>query len=171
MPSDEAWSIEPLRKNHIRDRFDSGIPELDEFIQKYARQNERRGLGRTFVATRENDTRVFGYFTLRTGEVKVERLPPAEAKRFPRYPVPVVHLARLAVDRATQGQGLGELLLATALRKAYIASTEIASFAVEVIAINEQAKRFYLKFGFHELLHDSRNLYLPMKTVRRVFEE
>lgn len=170
MSGDESWRIEPLRKRHIRDRFDSGVPDLDDYIQKYARQNERLGLGRTFVATRERDDRVFGYFTLRTGQVEIENLPPAEAKRFPRYPVPVVHLARLAVGRAAQGHGLGELLLVTALRKAYVASSQIESFAVEVIAINEHAKRFYSKFGFQELLHNSRNLYLPIKTLRRLFE-
>ena len=167
---DPRWVIEPLSKRHDRAAFSCGVVELDEFLRRYARQNERIGLGRTFVATHESDPHVLGYFTLRTGVVELEDLPVEETRRFPRYPVPVVHLARLAVDRSMQGQRLGERLLALALRKAHDASKEIAVYAVEVLAIDDRAKRFYLKYGFKELVRDELHLYLPIKTIARLFE-
>lgn len=169
MSEGARWRIEPIRKDHVRDDFACGIAELDDFIRKYARQNERLGLGRTFVATRENDDRVLGYFTLRAGSVACSELPHEEARRLPKYPVPVVHLARLAVDRSTQGQYLGEHLLFEALRKAHNATNVIAAFAVEVIAIDKRARDFYIKYGFKPLVEDELHLYLPMKTLSKIF--
>ena len=163
------WLIQPVRKEHERTSFDCGVDELDEFIQKYARQSERLGLARTFVAVTATSLRVLGYFTLRTGSVDFADLPPEDTKRLPKYPVPVVHLARLAVDRAAQGHGLGEALLWDALSKARDATNVIAAFAVEVIAINNDARDFYLKYGFKSLLRDEKHLYLPMKTLAKVF--
>ena len=163
------WRIEPIRKDHLRVDFECGIAELDAFIHKYARQNERLGLGRTFVATRETSDRVVGYFTLRAGSVQCSELPPEETKRLPKYPVPVVHLARLAVDRSAQGQRLGEHLLFNALRKAHDATNVIAAFAVEVIAIDARARDFYIKYGFKPLVRDELHLYLPLKTLSKIF--
>jgi GNAT superfamily N-acetyltransferase len=163
------WVVERIRKAHRREGFDCGEPSLNEFLRAYARQNDDLELGRTFVATLPGESRVLGYYTLRAGSVIIENLPEEDRKRFPKYPVPVVHLGRLAVDRSTQGQRLGEFLLIHALRKAAAVSQEVAAFAVEVIAINETAHAFYLKYGFRELRDDRRHLYLPMKMVRKLF--
>lgn len=127
------------------------------------------GLGRTFVATTGTVPRVLGYFTLRSGSVEFANLPPDETQRFPRYPVPVVHLARLAVDRSAQG--LGERLLYTAFSKAYEASKEIAVYAVEVIAFDGQIRNFYLKYRFRPLVHDELHLYLSIKTLVKLFDK
>lgn len=171
MGDSAAWRIERIRKDHVRESFDCGVEELNAFLRRYARQSEEFGLARTFVATKPGDPKIFGYYTVRNGEVEVQNLPPEETKRFPRYPVPVVHLARLAVDRAVQGQRLGERLLLDALEKALAVSRTIAAYAVEVVAINDVAKRFYLKYGFQELLDDKLHLYMSMKTVARLFEK
>ena len=169
MSEDAAeWRIEPIRKNHLRHAFDCGVAELDEFIRRYARQNERLGLGRTFVAVRGTGDRVLGNFMLRMGSVACSELPRTETKRFPQYPVPVIHLARLAVDCSVRGQRLGERLLFDALGKAHDASKGIAAFAVEVIAIDERARDFYARYGFKPLSHDELHLYLPMKTLFKV---
>ncbi len=160
------WTIEHLRREHQREQFRCGEPSLDEFLQKYARQNDEKGLGRTFVATRPGDLVVLGYTTLRSGAVSASALPEADRKRLPSYPVPVVHLGRLAVDESTQGRRLGEALLVDALRRAEAAAREVAAFAVEVIAIHEKARSFYLKYGFREMTDDRLHLYLSMKTVK-----
>lgn len=164
------WRIERIRKDHARDLFDCGVEDLDLFIRRYARQSEELGLARTFVATRPGDSRVCGYYAVRSGEVEAGDLRPEEAKRFPRYPVPVVHLARLAVDRTAQGQRLGERLLMDVLERALAVSKEMGAYAVDVVAINEPAKRFYLKYGFRELLDDTSHLYLSMKTIAKLIE-
>lgn len=170
MSEDAAeWRIEPIRKAHLRDAFDCGVAELDEFVRRYARQNERLGLGRTFVAVGETSDRVLGYYTLRMGSVACAELPPTETKRFPKYPVPVIHLARLAVDRSARGLGLGDRLLFDALQRAHDASTDIGAFAVEVIAINEHARDFYVRYGFKPLSQDQLHLYLTMKTLLKIF--
>ena len=169
MADPPALRIERIRKDHERASFDCGIEELNVFLSKYARQSEEFGLARTFVAIRPGETKVLGYYTVRNGETEVQNLRPEETKRFPRYPVPVVHLARLAVDRTAQGQRLGERLLLDAVERALAVSRSVAAYAVEVVAINDAAKRFYLKYGFRELLDDKLHLYLSMKTIARLF--
>ncbi len=169
--ANDAWNIEHLRREHRRDQFSCGEPSLDEYLAKYARQNDDKGLGRTFVATRPGNLVVQGYATLRGRALSAATLPEAERKRLPNYPVPVVvHMGRLAVDRAAQGQRLGEALLVDALRGAYAASKDVAAYAVEVIAINEKARAFYLKYGFQEMLDDRLHLYLTMKIVSGLAE-
>ena len=98
-----GWIISSIRKDNVRDQFESGEPALDEFLRRYARQNQDKGLGRTYVATREGGPEVVGYFTIRSGAIVFEDLPPDERRKLPQYPIPVVHIGRLAVDRRAQG--------------------------------------------------------------------
>lgn len=165
------WIVEPIRREHLRDSFDCGIVDLNGFLKKFARQNEDLAIARTFVARRPKDLLVGGYYTLRTGQVEASAIPPEETKRFPQYPVPVVHLARLAVDKTAQGQRLGETLLMDALERALAASRSVAAYAVEVVSIDDSARRFHLKYGFKELIDDQFHLYLPMRIVAKLFDE
>ncbi|MBI3298460.1 MAG: GNAT family N-acetyltransferase [Elusimicrobia bacterium] len=169
MPDAQRWVLEPISREHERDRFDCGNGDLNAFLSRYARQSEDLGLARTFVAVSPKELIVQGYYSMRSGQVEVVTLPPGDTKRFPRYPVPVVHLARLAVDRNARGQGLGEFLLLDALDRALAASRKIAAFAVEVVAVDAAARGFYLKYGFKELVDDQLHMYLPMRTVERLF--
>lgn len=162
----ETWSIVPLGPHHDRDPFDSGSAELDAFLKKYARQNEERGISRTFVAVRGGDLRIQGYYTIRMGAVEARSFPPAEVRRLPRYPIPVMHLARLAVDRTCRGRGLGSILLASALKKARLAAEIAGLYAVEVVAKSDEARGFYQKFGFAAFPDDPLHLYLPIATVK-----
>lgn len=171
MPEAYNWIVEPIRREHIRDSFDCGIAELNEFLKKFARQNEDFAIARTFVAIRPKDLMVRGYYTLRTGQVEINNIPPEDTKRFPRYPVPVIHLARLAVDKTVQGERLGETLLMDALEKALAVSRSVAAYAVEVISINGTARSFYLKYGFKELIDDQLHLYLPLRIIAQLFNE
>ncbi len=167
--SPEGGAIEPLSARHVRESFDCGEPALDEFLKRYARQNQDRGISRTFVAVRGTDPKVLGYHTLTIRSLDAKSFPHEEAKRFPRYPVPVIHLARLAVDRSMQGKGLGEALLADMLEKAVQVSDIVGVFAVEVEAKTPEAKRFYERHRFRAFPDDLLHLYLSIATARRLF--
>ena len=171
MAEEAGWEIAPLSRAQDRAGFDCGEPVLDEFLARYARQNQDRGISRSYAATRQGERKVVGYFTLSTGSVKIRDLPEAERRRLPKYPVPVIHMGRLAVGRSVTGQGLGERLLVEALRIALRASESVGAFAVEIVAKNEAARVFYAKYGFVSLEDDRLHLYLPMGTVRRDLPE
>ena len=164
----QEWTIQRLDREHDRAQFDSGVPSLNDWLQKLAGQHERRDLARTYVAVLPNDKRVLGYYALANHRVSYEALPDDEAKGLPRIDVQVILLARLAVDQSAQGQGLGEFLLIDALRRAAQIAEEVGVRAVEVDAIVGSAKNFYMKYGFVPLLDDPRHLFLPMQVIRKL---
>lgn len=170
---DPKWIVERLGKHHDRSGFDCGVLSLDEFLKTRATQFEKRDLGRTFVAVAPKDVKnVLGYYTLASGAVSCDAIPAEEKSGLPsRMPIPVLHLGRLAVSKAAQGSGLGSFLLVDALRRGLIHGSSIAMRAVEVVAINEDARRFYLKYGFVELVDDRMHLYLSMKKVAKLFPD
>lgn len=167
--ADCPWAIEKLTKRHDRQSFYCGVPELNEYLQRFARQNETAGISQHFVALDAPGSRdIHGYYALSAGAVAFDNVPRDLRKRLPRYPVPVAHLGRLAVDRSAAGQGLGEHLLIDALARTLRAADEIGIHVVEVVAINDAASSFYLKYGFHALKDDRRHLYLPISTVKKL---
>ncbi|MBD0320363.1 MAG: GNAT family N-acetyltransferase [Gemmatimonadetes bacterium] len=162
--------IRPLGRGHDRTSLDCGEPALDEFFRRNARQNEDRGISRTYVATARGESRVLGFYSLAAGSVPVGDLPETERRRLPRYPIPAVKLARLAVDRSAQGGGVGKALLADALRRSVRVAEIIGIFAVEVYAKQDAAAAFYHRFGFAPLQDDRLHLYLPIPTARTLIE-
>lgn len=158
--------IKPLGRGHNRATFECGEPALDEFFRRHARQNQERGVSRTYVAMAEGESRVLGFYTLAAGSVPVRDLPEAERRRLPRYPLPTVQLARLAVDRSAHGGGVGKALLGDALRRSVRAAEIIGIFAVEVYAKQDAAATFYHRQAFAPLEDDRLHLYLPIHTVR-----
>lgn len=158
------YTIERLSPSHDRDSFDCGERPLDEYLRRYAGQHDRKGLGRTYVAVEHGGTAVKGYYTISSGAVSFEVVP----ENLPRYPVPVVLLARLAVDRTARGQGLGAMLLVHALKRAQDVSEQLGVHAVVVDALNDTARAFYLKYGFSELLDDPLHLFLPVRKIRQL---
>lgn len=162
------WSIERVSKIHDRDGFNCGNALLDEFLRQFARQNDAKGISRTYVVVRDGETAVKGFYTVRNGHVGFRNLPEAERRKLPRYPVPVVHIARLAVCTDAQGCGLGARLLVNALQLALAVSEKIGVYAVEVVAKDGHARRFYEKYGFRGLPEDDLHLYLSMKVLRQL---
>ncbi len=162
------WVIEPFGKHHERATFACGQPPLDEFIRTRVSQYEKRRLGKTFVAVPPDEPLVIGYYTLAAGAVAFERLPAKAARKLPKHPVPVVLLARLAVDVTAQGKRLGEGLLLDALQRSLDLSAGLGIHAVEVDALDDAAAAFYRKYGFTPLPDDPLHLYLPMATVEQV---
>ncbi len=163
-----TWTIRRLDKTHDRAVFDCGESVLNEWLKDRAGQFDRRDLSRTFVATRENELVVVGYYAISSHRVVYDVLPDSEAKGLPHLDIPVVLIGRLAVDRSVQGQGLGSLLLVDALRRSANTSLQLGIRAVEVDAIDDTARSFYLKFGFRPLLDDPRHLFMPMHEIRNL---
>jgi ribosomal protein S18 acetylase RimI-like enzyme len=159
------WVIEPLDKRHKRDEFSCGKPPLDDFIRNRVTQYEKRRFGRTFVAVPKGSVKVIGYYTLAAGAVAFEHIPGSVARKLPKHPVPVVLLARLAVDVASRGLRLGEGLLLDALQHSLDLSAGLGVHAVEVDAIDDEAAGFYRKYGFTPLADNPLHLYLPIATI------
>src|SRR5687768_11581099 len=124
--------IEKLSSYHDRSNFDCGVEELNSYLQKYSGQHERKGIGRTYVARKEDNTRVLGYYTISSSAVRFDVVP----ENLPRYPVPVALVGRLAVDLTARGQRLGETLLIHALRSAQLAARIVGIYAVVVDALD-----------------------------------
>lgn len=159
----KPFIIQPLAATHNRKDFDCGIESLNDFLKRFARQNDKKGLGRTYIAVKNGEkSHICGYYTIASGSISFETIP----ENLPRYPVPVIHLGRLAVDKAFQGQRLGKALLADALQRAVKIADHLGIFAVEVYALSEEAHEFYIKFGFSELLDERLHLYMSIKKLR-----
>lgn len=160
------FAITGLDSTHDRDGFDCGEPSLNDYLKRFAVQNAKQGLGRTWVAATDGGA-IGGYYTLVSSSVSFDIVP----KKLPRYPVPVILLARLAVDLRYQGQRLGADLLLDALERAAEVADEIGVYAVVLDALHERAQSFYLKYGFESLTDDQLHLYLPIKTIKQLFSK
>jgi len=162
------WLIEPFGKQHKRDDFSCGRPSLDDFIRTRVSQYEKRRLGKTFVAIPSDEMRVIGYYTLAAGAVSFQQLPSDAAHKLPKHPVPVVLLARLAVDISAQGKRLGEGLLLDALQRTLDLADGLGIHPIEVDALDDTAANFYHKYGFTPLLDNPLHMYLPVATITKV---
>jgi GNAT superfamily N-acetyltransferase len=168
----DSWRIEPLAKSHDRSHFACGEPALDIYLARFARQNHESGVAKTFVAVGGDSPRqVLGYYSISAGAIGRGNLPTHAAKRLPSFPIPVARLARLAVDQAFQGRGLGEDLLLDALNRVLRASGDVGIAAVLLDAKHEKAKRFYTRYEFESLPDQPLTLWLPMAAIAKFFPE
>jgi GNAT superfamily N-acetyltransferase len=154
----------PLHKSHDLSHFDCGAPALNDYLRKYALQNHQNRSARTYVTAR--DHRVVGYYTLAAGSVSRDDVPPRVAKGLANYPVPIILLARMAVDRADQGKGLGAALLKDALLRAAQAADLVGCRAVLVHAKDQAAQAYYRKFDFEPSPVEELHLYLLIKDIQ-----
>ncbi len=120
------------------------------------------------MAVKPGETRILGFYAISNHHVTYEAMPIEQSHGLPPIEIPVVLLGRLAVDKTVQGQGLGAYLLVDALRRANHISEHIGVRAVEVFAIDEPARAFYLKYGFVSLLDDPQHLFLPIQAIQRL---
>jgi GNAT superfamily N-acetyltransferase len=160
--------LERLGPHHDLSAFDSGNPVLDDWLRRHALAAQQMDSARTFILTR--DDRVLGYFSLTMGSVRRQDAPASLVRGLPAYPVGMVLLARLAVDRTEQGKGLGASLLAEALRKAVSAGEAAAARLVVVDAIDDAAVAFYERHGFVAAPEHPDRLYRRVKDVRASLE-
>jgi len=158
--------IAPLNPTHDRTGFQCGVEALDHYLQKQASQDTKRHISRVFIATKpDNPKSVIGYYTLSTLSIDLNLLPEKLARKLPKHPVPAALIGRLAVSQAAQGQGIGKLLLADAIKRTLAVSNQIAIYAMAVDAIDDNAQEFYEQFGFTRLSDDSPRLFLPLKSI------
>lgn len=163
-------NIEPLG-DHDRAAFSCGIESLDRYLKQQAGQDARKKVAAPFVLFAAK-RRVIGYYTLSSASLKGEDLPPELIRKLklPRYPeLPATLLGRLAVDQKYRGQRFGELLMMHALKRAWLGSQQIASLGVIVDAKDENAKRFYYRYGFLPFPNRELRLFLPMQTIEKLF--
>lgn len=164
-----ALALRRIQKTHNRAAFDCGKEELNQFLRKSARQNDEKGHARTYCLVDDAaPSIVLGYVTLCTSAVRFESVPEEVQKRLPRHPVPTVLLARLAIDSAHQGRGLGKVLMIAAFRKAVETAEQVGVSLFEVDAMDDEAAAYYEGvFGFIPALSNSHKLFLPMATVEQ----
>jgi predicted GNAT family N-acyltransferase len=158
-----------LATSHDKAQFTCGKAMLDDYIRKQAKQDMRGKVAACFILSDDNKE-IKGYYTLSNRSIPRSQIPEVFSKYLPRYKdLPVTLLGRLAISHKFQGQHLGSLLLLDALKRSLdTAVNSIASMAVVVDPIDQQAIEFYAKYGFI-MLPDSNRMFLPMGTIERLF--
>jgi len=159
----EEQILDPAR--HDRQTFTSGVAELDDYLQRFALQQSKKGVSvvRVLVDTDAPST-VMGYYTLSAAQVDVAQLDERARQKLPRYPVPCFRMGRLAVHIAHHRCGLGRLLLGCALERCLEARKQVAAYALLVDAKDEKAKAFYEHYGFVACRDQPMTLYLALGT-------
>jgi predicted N-acetyltransferase YhbS len=157
---------EPIGPNHLVGAFDCGEAALNDYLAKFALQNHQAGAARTFVATTDGRT-VIAYYSLAAAEVKFDDAPARLQRGVAHHPVPVILLARLAVSKDSQGQGVGFGILKDAILRVLQAAERVGVRAILVHAKDEAAKAFYQRFDFEPLPKHSLHLVLPLKAARK----
>jgi len=161
---DSKLRIEKLSSTHVIEAFDCGIETLNRFLHRYALANQRADSAQTYVATADNA--VAGFHSLTVGQVEYDDAPERLGKGLARHAIPIVLLARLAVDRRFQGRGIGIGLLRDAFRRIKMVSEIAGVRGVAVHAKDDAAKAFYEHFGFVEFPGKPLTLYRLLKDIR-----
>jgi len=160
----------PLAADDQLDGFDCGQPSLSEWLGRHARQANASGSARTFAVVDDTagGARVVGYYSLTVGQVDTLEVPERVRKGMGQYPIPVVLLARLAVDQRCQGQGIGPGLLRDAITRALTISEQAGVRAMMTHPLDADATSFYLKFGFVPSPAGEDMLLLLLKDAQRL---
>ena len=145
---------------------------LDSYLHRQASQDMKRKLSACFVLTDKSNNIIRGYYTLSNNSIPLHQVPDSFKNKLPKSykAIPTTLLGRLAVDKNEQGQGVGKVLLVDAIKRSYLLSKDIGSYAVIVDPLDNEAKSFYSKYGFIEL-PDRGKMFLPMKTISQLFEK
>ncbi len=161
-----AWHEESITKHHKRDAFDCGDAALNDFLRRYARKNHEQGGAKTFLAIDNADAdTILGFYSLSPASIDYARTPEIVRRGLARHDVPVFRLARLAVDRSVQGQGLGGQLLLAAGRRCLRVSEEVGGVALLIDAKNVRVADWYATFGAEPLRDAPLSLVLPLRTI------
>jgi len=157
-----------LASSHAVETFDCGQPALNQFLQRFARVNQTSNSSQTYVSCHAGE--VVGFYSLAVGSVEPSAAAPRVVKGMPRHPVPVMLLARLAVDVRHQGAGLGRALLKDALLRTAQAADIAGVRALLVHAKDEAARRWYLNWEFESSSSDPLHLFLLMKDLHAMLK-
>ena len=155
---------QPLAASHFLDEFACGEASLDDWLKRRALVNQLRGASRAFVVV-DQDSRVFGYYAMAAGAVSHHMATSGVRRNMPD-PVPVLVLARLAVDHRAQGIQLGAALLQDAVHRAMNVAQNAGVRALLVLALHDRAKQFYEHYGFQESPQHPMTLMLRLDMVK-----
>ena len=148
---------------HDRAGFHCGVPALDDYLRKYAAQQNAKGISTVFVLVDDAaPSKILGFYTLSAAQVGVQQLSDTERKKLPRYPVPCFRMGRLARTIESRGAGLGEVLIGCAVDRCLHARSLVGAYALLVDAKDEKAKSFYQRYGFIPYVDAPMSLYLPL---------
>jgi predicted GNAT family N-acyltransferase len=161
------YEIQPLGSRHDRASFACGVEPLDRYIQRQARQDADRKLATTFVLTSDGVT-IAGFYSLSSQTIMAGKLPPPLASKLASFPLPTTLIGRMAISKQLRGQRLGEYLLMDALRRASLATQQVASWAVTVDA-KQGAREFYLRYGFIASVQRPDRLFFLMGSIAKLF--
>ena len=160
--------IVPHESLYVKDGFDCGIAELNQYLFRQVGQDVRKYYTALFVAVESITNKVIGYYTLSNASVNLDAVPLASRKKLPRYTeIPAIRLGRLAVDITAQGQGIGVQLLADAVVRSVLNVSAWVFMTVD--AKDNKACAFYKKLGFKSLLDDERHLYISRQYLEANF--
>jgi GNAT superfamily N-acetyltransferase len=162
----EVRRVEKLRRGHAVDDFDCGRDQLNKYLQRYAWQNHQAEASQTYVGV--VDDAIIGFHTLAAGQVMYDDAPQRLTKGLARHPVPLILLARLAVDLRWHNQGVGRALLKDAMLRTLQAADIAGIRALAVHAKDDAARRFYEHFDFLPSPSDPMHLFVLLKDVRRI---
>ncbi|WP_314567840.1 GNAT family N-acetyltransferase [uncultured Actinomyces sp.] len=160
----------PLERRDDRSRFQSGVPEIDDWFHRFAWQNHSAGNARVFVTTQGPET--LGFYALSMGAVQRSKLPDALKPSQRPEPCPILLLARLAVDQRAQGRGIGAALLTDALLRTYRLSNDVGFSALLVYCAHDRAREFYLNqsSNFVPCPGAENHLVLPLRALREFID-
>lgn len=168
------WREEPISKKHDRTQFDCGVPELNTYLCRYARQSHESGAAKTYLAIDTVTEQIIGYYSITPASADYEDYPADARKNLPRHPVPGFRLARLAVSCTCQSNGLGTQLLLAAGRRCLRAASEMGGVALFIDAKNDAAAAWYKSRGAIDLDQVDANseilLAIPLSTIRIALE-
>jgi len=157
-----------LTKEHDVSQFDCGKPALNNYLLKNALDNTLNNSSKCYVTTRGN--KIVGYYCLSVCSVEKASTPVRIGRGLGGYPVPLILITRLAVDLMEQNKGIGYSLLMHALLMSIQVSTKVGVRGIIVHAKDEQAKEFYLKYGFEPSPVDSLHLYMLIKDIKKTLD-
>jgi GNAT superfamily N-acetyltransferase len=161
--------FELLTRQHVRRAFDSGAPALDDWFRTRATQDQRRRVAQVFVALDEQG--IVGFYSLSMFTLALENLPDRLAHKLPRYgAIPAALIGRLARHERAKGSGIGDLLLADAVKRVLAATESVAAYAIVVDAKDERGRRFYESHGFVSLPSRPDRLFLLTETAAAALE-
>jgi GNAT superfamily N-acetyltransferase len=166
-----AWHEEAITRKHDRSVFDCGDDDMNTFLLRYARQSHDQGASKTFLGIDDSTKTILGFYSLAPGSLAYDRAPAIVQRGLARHEVPGFRLARIAIDRTLQGQGLGGQLLLAAGRRCLAAAAVVGGTVLIIDAKNERAAAWYVSYGAIPLLDAERTLVLPLATIESLLKE
>jgi GNAT superfamily N-acetyltransferase len=160
----------PLEREGTREGFRCGVASLDTWLVEHAPGADAAGSARTYVVVDEGQDRVVGYYALTVASLEREEATGRASRGMPRHPIPAMLLARLAVDESVQDEGVGAVLLADAMERTLLVAQETGIRLLLVHAVDDEARSFYLHYGFEASPSDPMNLQLLIKDIRATID-